>query len=57
MLDLLRRGPLTPIEALHKVNCMRLASRIDELKKIGHNITTEIVVNGKARYARYHLTG
>jgi hypothetical protein len=45
------------MDALTKVSCMRLASRIDELKKHGHNITTEMVINGDAKFARYHLIG
>jgi len=57
ILELLNKGPITPMDALTKVNCMRLASRIDELKKHGHNISTEMVINGDAKFARYHLIG
>ena len=42
-------GALTPIEALEKFQCFRLAARINDLKEAGHNIQTEMVrkKNGK----------
>lgn len=57
ILEMLRKGPITPMDALSYARCMRLASRIDDLKKMGYLITTEMVNNGDARYARYHLAG
>ena len=57
ILEMLQRGPITPMDALTQARCMRLASRIDDLKKMGYIITTEMVTNGDARYARYHLAG
>ena len=47
---------ITPIEALYQFGCMRLASRISELKKLGWNIEKETVLlsSGK-RIARYYL--
>ncbi len=48
---------LTPLEALEKFGCFRLATRIFELKREGLNIDTKIVENkatGK-RYAEYRL--
>ena len=57
ILQMLRKGPITPMDALQQARCMRLASRIDDLKKMGYIITTEMVTNGDARYARYHLAG
>lgn len=47
---------ITPLEALDKFGCFRLASRISDLNKSGHNIVKEMVsgANGK-RYAKYYL--
>ncbi len=47
--------PLTPIEALNTYRCFRLAARVDELKRAGHPIRSEIVKRGKVRYASYSL--
>lgn len=56
ILDYLRQGHrLTPLQSLNMFGCMRLASRISELKKAGHQIAVEIVTNGKKRYAEYRL--
>jgi hypothetical protein len=46
---------LTPAEALHKFGCFRLAARVDDLRKAGHDVKTVIVeMNGK-RFAEYRL--
>lgn len=51
----LERATLTPLQALRLYRCFRLAPRILELKKDGHEIRTDIVeVSGK-RIARYAL--
>jgi hypothetical protein len=51
----LKRGPITPLEALEKCGCLRLAARVSDLKAAGHTILTERVsANGKT-YARYRL--
>jgi len=43
------------MDALTLFGCARLAARIDDLRKMGHNIITEDVnKNGKV-FARYHL--
>jgi hypothetical protein len=55
-------GSITPMEALdgeihlRKINCFRLAARIDELRRDGHPIRTEMVEgrDGK-RWAMYQL--
>lgn len=44
---------LTAIQALNKFNCFRLASRIDELRKQGMAIQTEMIRRDGKRYARY----
>ena len=51
----LRKGPLTPMDALSKLGCFRLAARIYDLRERGHVIhTVEWPVSDK-RVARYHL--
>lgn len=40
---LTEQGGITPLEALDKFGVMRLASRISELKQMGHAIKTELV--------------
>lgn len=60
VLALLRlRGPqgLTALEALERIGCFRLASRVHELVEEGHNIESTMVAaptTGK-RIARYVL--
>jgi hypothetical protein len=46
-------GPLTPLSALVNFGVARLASRIDELRKMGYQIKTTIKVVNKKRYASY----
>lgn len=51
----LQRGPLTPLDALERCGCLRLAARISDLKAAGHTILTERVsANGKT-FAQYRL--
>lgn len=33
-------GSITPLEAMRDIGCMRLASRISDLKRQGYNITS-----------------
>lgn len=53
-------GEIDSMTAMHDYGIMRLASRVDELRKAGHPIITE-VVTGKNRYgeptrwARYRM--
>lgn len=54
------KGSITPMDAMHEIGCMRLASRICDLKKQGYHISKEMVnyVNFKGirkRYASYRL--
>ena len=52
---ILKGKKITPLEALNKWGCMRLAARIAELRKDGMDIrTTSVTRNGKT-YAQYHL--
>ena len=53
-------GSITPLDALREFGCMRLASRISDLKRQGYVITKEFeTAKNKAgepvRYARYKL--
>lgn len=53
-------GSITPIDALREYGCMRLASRVSDLKRAGFPIISEIEtsknLNGEpVRYARYSL--
>ena len=44
-------GSITPLEALKEFGCMRLASRINDLKNQGYNIVSE-KVSIKNRYGK-----
>ena len=49
-------GSISPIEALNKFQCFRLAARVRDLRKAGHDIQTEMKrqKNGK-KIAVYSL--
>lgn len=56
VLNHLRRGPLTPLEALQRYGCMRLAARILDLRARGHQIhSVAVPVGPRKTVARYHL--
>ena len=47
---------LSPLKALGLYGCYRLARRINDLRKEGHNIETMIQTDGTGRsYAQYRL--
>ena len=53
-------GSITQIQALQDLGCMRLASRISDLRRQGHNITSELVevknrYGEKCRIKRYSM--
>jgi hypothetical protein len=57
ILDHLKYDPITPLEALTRYGCMRLAAVIHILRSKGHGITMLLVhdhLNGK-HYAQYTL--
>ena len=57
ILDMLKHGPVTALDALNKAGCFRLAARIGELRQQGHDIETKTVeINGK-HIAQYQLKG
>lgn len=54
------KGCITPFEALREFGCMRLASRISDLRKAGYSIQKEMATaknkNGEpVRFAVYKL--
>ena len=52
----LRAGkPLTPIEALNRFGCLRLAAWVHELRADGMTIVTERVHRNGATVARYRM--
>ena len=53
--DMRAYGSITPARALGYHGIWRLAARIGELRSQGHDIETEMVTNGRVRYARYRL--
>lgn len=61
ILDYMRTyGAITPLEALKDCGCMRLAARISDLRKAGHNITSRKVAvirrdGSKAFIERYTI--
>jgi hypothetical protein len=49
-------GSITPLQALDLYGCFRLAARINELIKEGHQFHVKMFITpGGARVARYHL--
>lgn len=58
ILNHLKIGPITPLEALNRYGCMRLAAVIFNLKSDGHNIHSGTArgANGK-KWAVYRLLG
>tara|TARA_R110002096_G_scaffold54020_3_gene139796 strand:+ start:819 stop:1016 length:198 start_codon:yes stop_codon:yes gene_type:complete len=47
---------ISPLKALGLYGCYRLASRVNDLRKDGHNIETMIQADGTGRnYAQYRL--
>lgn len=47
---------LTPIDALNKFGCFRLAARISDLRTQGHTIWTETVTKNGKTFASYKMT-
>ena len=46
---------ITPITALNKYGCFRLAAVVFDLKREGHNIETTIIRENEKKFARYKL--
>lgn len=52
---LLSRKTITPLQALNKFGCFRLAAVIYKLKNEGLKIVTEMEYNKNKQFARYRL--
>jgi hypothetical protein len=48
-------APLTPIDALTKFGCFRLAARIKDLREIGYRINTHSIVKNGKKFASYRM--
>ena len=46
---------ITPLEALHLYGCFRLGARINDLRKDGYPIETEIIHENGKHFASYFL--
>ena len=56
ILDLLKRGPVTPMDALSKLGCFRLAARVQDLRDDGYAIRTEMIETPSGKHvSRYEL--
>lgn len=55
ILNHLRKGPINAMQALNDYGVFRLAARIEDLRKDGHDISTEIIKRGGKSYAVYSL--
>ena len=55
--SLTRGDRLTQLDALTRFGCMRLSSRVHELRQRGHNIVCRMVHSNGKTYAEYHLEG
>ena len=49
-------GCITSLEAFHSYKITRLAARIDDLRKLGYGIITDIIIKDDKHYASYRFT-
>ena len=52
-----QHGEITPLDALDKYGCARLAARVHELRQDGYDIRDVGEQQGRKRWARYVLIG
>jgi hypothetical protein len=52
---MLNGNVLTPLQALKRFGCFRLAARIHELRSMGINITKKNVVRNNKQVAQYSI--
>ena len=58
VLEALKKGELTSIDALQRFGCFRLSARIHRLKQLGHKIQTHMkTLQNNKRIAVYTLKG
>ena len=55
ILSHLKRGPITPMQALNLYGVLRLAARVQELRDSGLDIRTQMVERDGKRFAKYWL--
>ena len=56
IMEMLKRGPVTAVDALEKAGCFRLAARIADLRQQGIEIETETVTTPTGKHiASYKL--
>ena len=56
ILNYLSKGKgITPIDALNRFGCFRLAARISDLRRDGHAIFTDSVTKNGKTFASYRL--
>jgi hypothetical protein len=55
ILNHMMKRPITPLEALNKFGCFRLAARIHELKNMGWTIRSSKVTRNNKTIAQYSL--
>ncbi len=56
ILEALKSGrQLTALEALDEFGCFRLAARIHDLRKAGHNVLDDMITTNGKRHAVYRL--
>lgn len=55
VLEILKNQTLTSMQAIKKLGCLRLASRINELRDMGYPIETIMIKKNGKRYAQYKL--
>ena len=46
---------ITPIDALNRFGCFRLAARISDLRRAGHRIFTDSITKNGKTFANYKL--
>ena len=57
ILNYLSKGKgITPIDALNRFGCFRLAARISDLRRNGHSIFTDSVTKNGKTFASYRLS-
>ena len=55
ILSMLKRGPVTPMDALREIGCFRLAARVYDLRHSGHKIHTDMVTVEEKTFAQYSI--
>jgi len=59
LLELLREQPVTQLDAIRELGCLRLAARVYDLRRRGHVITTKRILMlgrfGSNQVAEYQL--